>query len=159
MAEKPVTNVTVLAVFPAAEDRTSLTNIFTDSDWNVQFTRDLAETQTALERSFVGVVMSDCRLSDGHCWKDLLNELEKMVSHPPLIVADHLADERLWAEVLNLGAYDLLAKPFDASEVLQAVKMACRRREKEHEILPRRKPAGSTLQAPAGEKRTNASHG
>jgi DNA-binding response OmpR family regulator len=45
---------------------------------------------------------------------------------PPLIVSDRLADERLWAEVLNLGAYDLLAMPFDAKEVLHAVSAARR---------------------------------
>ena len=43
---------------------------------------------------------------------------------PPLIVADHLGDERLWAEVLNLGCYDLLLKPFEAKEVLRVVSAA-----------------------------------
>jgi CheY-like chemotaxis protein len=36
---------------------------------------------------------------------------------PMLIVTSRLADDYLWAEALNLGAYDVLAKPFDASEV------------------------------------------
>jgi hypothetical protein len=35
-------------------------------------------------------------------------------------------DARLWAEVLNLGGYDLLAKRFDASEVNRAVDSALR---------------------------------
>ena len=34
------------------------------------------------------------------------------------------ADERLWAEALNLGAYDVLAKPFDRTEVMRVVSMA-----------------------------------
>jgi hypothetical protein len=38
-----------------------------------------------------------------------------------MIVTSRLADERLWAEVLNLGGYHLLAKPFDASEVVRVV--------------------------------------
>ena len=41
-----------------------------------------------------------------------------------LIVTDRLADERLWAEVLNLGGYDLLLKPFDPEEVLRVVNSA-----------------------------------
>jgi len=41
-------------------------------------------------------------------------------------VADRLADDRLWAEVLNLGAYDLLIKPFDTQEVLRTVGLACK---------------------------------
>jgi DNA-binding response OmpR family regulator len=36
-----------------------------------------------------------------------------------------LADEALWAEVLNLGGYDVLTKPFDPKEVHHAVSMAC----------------------------------
>ena len=38
-----------------------------------------------------------------------------------MIVTSRLADDRLWAEVLNLGGYDVLAKPFDASEVARVV--------------------------------------
>ena len=30
----------------------------------------------------------------------------------------------LWAEALNLGAYDVLAKPFDAAEVTARVSLA-----------------------------------
>ena len=104
MAEKPIANPTILAVFPAAEDRASLIDIFAHSGWKIRFTRVLAETQRALLRSAVGVVISDSCFSDGNCWQDLLHELRQMEGPPPLIVADRLADERLWAEVLNLGA-------------------------------------------------------
>jgi len=41
-----------------------------------------------------------------------------------LIVASRLADDRLWAEALNLGAWDVLAKPFDRREVFRSVKSA-----------------------------------
>jgi DNA-binding NtrC family response regulator len=121
MAEKPIANQTVLAVFPLGEDRALLTSIFAGSHWKLRFTRTLSQTQTALGRSPWGVVISESCLSEGHCWKDLLLDLQKM-EHPPLIVAGRLADERLWVEVLNLGAYDLLATPFDANEVLQAAR-------------------------------------
>jgi DNA-binding response OmpR family regulator len=43
---------------------------------------------------------------------------------PLLIVTSRLADERLWAEALNLGAYDVLAKPFDKREVIRTVTAA-----------------------------------
>jgi hypothetical protein len=35
-----------------------------------------------------------------------------------------VADERLWAEVLNLGGYDVLSTPFAAGEVLRACFLA-----------------------------------
>ena len=51
MAEKPIANRTVVAVFPAGEDRTSLINIFGRSKWKLQFTCTLRQTQTALSVS------------------------------------------------------------------------------------------------------------
>jgi DNA-binding NtrC family response regulator len=39
-------------------------------------------------------------------------------------VTSRAADERLWAEALNLGAYDVLAKPFDPTEVCRIVSLA-----------------------------------
>lgn len=141
MVENPIANSIVLAVFSAREDRTSLASIFAHSTWKLRFTRALLQTQTVLGRAPVGVVISEAFLSDGNCWKDLLNEILKMEDPPPLIVTDRLADEHLWAEVLNLGAYDLIAKPFDAGEVLHAVTTACSHREDERARAVRRKPA------------------
>ena len=43
-----------------------------------------------------------------------------------MIVTSRLADERLWAEALNLGAYDVLAKPFDRTEAMRVVAAAWR---------------------------------
>jgi len=60
------------------------------------------------------------------------------ISHqpdPPLvIVTSHLADERLWAEALNLGAYDVLAKPFDAIEVGRILGLAWQHWQDRHEL-------------------------
>ena len=151
MAEKPISNTTILAVFSAREDRTSLASIFAQSNWKLRFTRALPQTQAALSKSAVGVVISEACLSDGHRWKELLHEMQKLEDPPPLIVADRLADEHLWAEALNLGAYDLLAKPFDAREVLYAVTTACRHSETEHEMTPAREPAMTATRGSAAE--------
>jgi DNA-binding NtrC family response regulator len=154
VAEKPIANSTILAVFSTRGDRTSLANIFAHSNWTLRFTRTLPQTQTALSKTPVGVVISEACLSDGRCWKELLLVLRKMKYPPPLIVADRLADERLWAELLNLGGYDLLATPFDAKEIVHAVSTACGRYENEQEMTPRRKPVTSAQ--PGGVPGTNA---
>jgi DNA-binding response OmpR family regulator len=44
-----------------------------------------------------------------------------------LIVTSRLADEQLWAEALNLGAHDVLAKPYDHREVTWALYAAWQR--------------------------------
>ena len=35
-----------------------------------------------------------------------------------------MADERLWAEALSLGAYDVLVKPLDAAEATRILSLA-----------------------------------
>ena len=57
-------------------------------------------------------------------WREMLEHLRQMDDPPLLVVISRLADERLWAEALNLGAHDVLAKPFDASEVTRILSLA-----------------------------------
>ena len=156
MAEKPASNPTILAVLSTREDRTSLAGIFAQSNWRLRFTRALPQAQTVLGKLTVGVVISEACLSDGHCWRELLHEMQKLGDPPPLIVADRLADERLWAEALNLGAYDLLAKPFDPREVLYAVTTACRHSETEHEMTLVRETAMTAKRGSTAEMRASA---
>ena len=54
-------------------------------------------------------------------WKEVLEELRTLLDPPLLIVTSSFADERLWAEVLNLGGYNVLAQPFDSREVFRVV--------------------------------------
>ena len=148
MAETQITDQTILVALLAEEDRTSLATILARSNWKVRFVRTFRDTQKAL-RALPGVVISEREFSDGRCWKDLLWEMQKMDFPPALIVADRVADERLWVEVLNLGAHDLLAKPFDVQEVLHAVSTAFHRTESARWVAGRRKPA-----KPEGKYRT-----
>jgi DNA-binding NtrC family response regulator len=70
------------------------------------------------------LVICDHRLPDGG-WKSVLAALDSMEDRPVLIVSSRLADERLWAEVLNLGAFDLLlGSPFVPEEVLRVTESA-----------------------------------
>jgi DNA-binding NtrC family response regulator len=129
VAENEIQNATVLAILPAREDRRCLSAVFADSNWILVFTGNIAEALGVLRSIVVGVVLCDIRFPGGHTWRDLLHEMSKMEDPPPLIVADRLADDRRWVEVLNLGAHNLLAKPFNSEEVLRAVTAACRGHE------------------------------
>lgn len=144
-----MTNQTVLAVFPAREDRAALADILSPSCWKVQFIGTCEEAQAALRSACVGVIITEARLPGGQGWKELLEEVQRMANPPPVIVADRLADESMWAEVLNLGAHDLLMKPFDAKEVLHVVGMAWRRYEYAQRAIAVRKPPRSPKRAVA----------
>jgi len=139
MAEEPIANQSVLAVMPLGEDRISLQDILHQSKWKLRFTATLEEARDALRVFSFGIVMSECHLPGGLCWKDLLHETQGLANSPPLIVVDRVAEEWLWAEVLNLGGHDLLMKPFDSREVLHAISVACHFCENEQRIrMPRK---------------------
>jgi len=120
-----VTGVSVLALLPSQEDQSCLNEIFWHSRWNLHFAESLGHARALIDQLPAGVVISDCRLPDG-TWKDVLRELRRRPNEAPLIVASRKADERLWAEVLNLGGYDILTTPFEAQEVVRSVSLAWR---------------------------------
>lgn len=72
----------------------------------------------------VAVVLAEADLPDGN-WKNLLDIAANRPDPPQLIVFSHRADDMLWAEVLNLGGYDVLPAPFAAEEVLRTISLAC----------------------------------
>jgi DNA-binding response OmpR family regulator len=119
----PERTVTVLAVSPHEEDHILLRAIFGHSNWQLRTARHWHDAQTQLTTRRFSVVVSDAGLPDAD-WKGVLNGLAKLPDSPVLIVSSRTADERLWAEVLNLGAYDLLMKPFDQTEVVRVIGLA-----------------------------------
>jgi FixJ family two-component response regulator len=70
-----------------------------------------------------GVVLVEADLPTGN-WKRLLDRALNLPHSPQLIVFSCFADDRLWAEVLDLGGYDVLATPFETEEVLRTVSSA-----------------------------------
>jgi len=72
------------------------------------------------------VILTEARLPDGN-WVDVLNLAREATPSSEVIVTDRFADARFWAEALNLGAYDLIAQPFAASEVQRILSNACSR--------------------------------
>jgi DNA-binding response OmpR family regulator len=57
-------------------------------------------------------------------WQDVLAQISRRPHAPLLVVASRLADEQLWAEVLNRGGFDVLMKPFDAGAVRAVINAA-----------------------------------
>lgn len=87
----------------------------------------LGQTEKVVGGGKVDLVICEACLSGGG-WKDVLEIIRNHQSNPKLIVCSRLAGDRLWSEVLNLGGYDVLAKPFDKEEVRRVVGMATTRK-------------------------------
>jgi len=125
------TTVTVLSVSPLRDDHNWLRRIFSKSawarytcfKWSLTTCRTLDSAVSTLQSGSIPIVLCEADLLRG-TWRDVLEKSRNLSSPPLLIVTSRLADERLWAEALNLGAYDVLAKPFDEHEVVRIVSLA-----------------------------------
>ncbi len=122
----PAGTPAVLSVSPAEEDHRSLKTILGGSEWTVFEARDLPSALALLPHREIAVVVCEQFLQPG-AWIDVLERLNALPAPPSLIVTSRCADERLWAEALNLGAWDVLAKPFRRSETLRVVRSGCER--------------------------------
>ena len=119
----PETNRAILFVSPRKEDHVSLREILSHADWEIHDAYRFRKALACLDLNEIGVVITERDLAE-HCWQDLLDAVARMCHGPNLIVASRLADERLWAELLNLGGYDLLYTPFEASETIRVISLA-----------------------------------
>lgn len=114
----------ILSVSHLVEDHVALRRLFEGTGWATSEAYCCREALAAIAELDLDVVFCEASLPDGN-WKDILEDFSRRENPPYLIVTSRLADERLWAEVLNLGGYDVLAKPFDAEEVCHIVGLAC----------------------------------
>jgi DNA-binding NtrC family response regulator len=125
--------VPILSISPMDEDHFFLQNILnrlqSTPDRNRSFTVNscstLASGLAALRQGQFELVVCERDLPPGS-WKDVLDQVTILPDPPSLIVTSRLADARLWAEALNLGAFDVLAKPFDSTEAIRVVGAAWR---------------------------------
>ena len=71
----------------------------------------------------VRIVLTDLHLSDG-TWVDVLRRAGGSPGSPRVVVCPRLADERLWAQVLEAGAFDILVEPYHEPEVARILDAA-----------------------------------
>src|ERR1017187_6158473 len=87
----------------------------------------LLQARAKLQQDDYEVVLTEAALPDGN-WLDALHLARESPHEPEVIVTDPQADTRVWAEALNLGAFDMLAQPFYEPEVRRILYNACSRR-------------------------------
>ena len=104
----------------------ALDRIFVRSNWHLRCVATCREAIEFARENSTPVAICGQYLLDGD-WRTVLNEFESLPMRPTLIVTSPMADDALWAEVLNLGGYDVLAQPFDREEVFRVVSLAWRR--------------------------------
>lgn len=154
---------TVLSLEPSLKDQTALERIFTGSNWplcpglkwKLKGTATVRSALAAIRRTPVPLVLCGCDVQPD-AWKEMLEQFPILAEPPFLIVTSRLADERLWVEALNLGAYDVLAKPFDRTEVTRAVNSACLRWQGQHGFGTRATQSNAGVFQPHRSRRRHA---
>jgi len=138
--QSPDEPTSVLLASPYPDDHLLLPGILSHIHWRWHKSHRCQQALGLLHDNKVAVVLCERDQPDG-CWQDLLEGAAALVAPPSLIVCSRLADEQLWAEVLNLGGYDVLVKPFDHEEVLRVAFLAWHSWKRLAGDVPAPKPA------------------
>ncbi len=114
----------ILSVSPVREDHRALRRLLSGKACRIATAHTCRTALRRLRRNGISIVVCERDLPDG-AWRDVLNYISASSGAPLLIVTSKAADERLWAEVINLGGFDVIAKPFDAREAGHVLETAC----------------------------------
>lgn len=115
--------INVLSVSPHQDDHAALQRLLGHSRWSLFKAQSISTAHALIQQHDISVIICESELMPG-TWIDMLNVIQSEPNPPSLIVTSRLADDRLWSEALNLNAWDVLAKPFDRTEVLRSVRYA-----------------------------------
>ncbi len=127
----------ILFISARREDASRLSQMLYSLPMVMDYAESLRQAHAKLQLKEYDVILTEAALPDGQ-WLDALHLAREHPRDVELIVTDPQADARLWAEALNLGAYDLLAQPFYEPEVRRILFNACSR------------PSGQASMAAAG---------
>ena len=106
----------VLLASPYSDDHFASPEMLAESHWKWHQAVSCREALRILKQASIAVVIWKRDQSD-LCWRDLLDAGVKLTAPSSLMVSSRHTDEQLWGEVLNLGGYDVLARPFAREDV------------------------------------------
>jgi len=127
--------ISVLSVSPSQHDHDTLASVLGREQWTIHNALSLRSATAFLRTHGVPLVVCEHDLSPG-TWTQLLDVIRLLSMPPFLIVTSWVADDYLWAEALNVGAYDVLAKPFDSMEVTRILSSAWLHWEQQFRAFP-----------------------
>jgi CheY-like chemotaxis protein len=111
---------TALLISPDEEDHEILKRLFQHNSWTLHHASSVNAASALLNEQATSVVITERDLRVGD-WKGVLEVIHHLQKAPLLIVISRIADSYLWAEALNRGAYDVLAKPLDPTEAARVL--------------------------------------
>ena len=116
-------NSLLLVVGTVEADDRQTDGLVTQLPWHTHYARSILEARPFVWQDLARVVLCEHALPDG-TWKDILHLVASRNVPPPVIVTSLHANDYLWAEVLNLGGYDVLATPLERREAVRSIGLA-----------------------------------
>lgn len=132
--------LSALLVGEYENDRSLIYDVFKRFGWKLFEARNRQRAMKYLASNPVQVVITESDVPNWN-WKRVLCDLRSMTKPPELIVTSRTADESLWAEVLNIGGYDVMAQPFEEYEVERVIASAHRQFFAGHALVASASPA------------------
>jgi DNA-binding response OmpR family regulator len=97
--------------------------LFRYFNWSMRQLQTCQQALAFLRQNPIPLIISWSETPDGN-WKDLLRQLTVLTKPPLLTVSYQPTGRYFWSEVMSLGGYDVLVKPFGASDVFRMVSLA-----------------------------------
>jgi DNA-binding NtrC family response regulator len=89
-------------------------------------------------------VLSEAAIRDAD-WRSLLRAAQRARDTVPFVLASQSHDPLLWAELLNLGGFELLPAPWDEAAIARVLNSAVRRAMRAREVTRARELNGSNV--------------
>jgi CheY-like chemotaxis protein len=115
--------VEVLAITPFLADQVLLRKLLADTGWDLGIIPEFETATAHLLAHPITVVLCDRDLP-GFDWHDTLEILTSIAQASAVILLSSVVDEYLWAEVIQNGGFDVIAKPFRQQELVETIKFA-----------------------------------
>ncbi|MCC6587008.1 MAG: response regulator [Bryobacterales bacterium] len=115
--------VSVLGVSGSVQVRRAINLALTQAGWSCRQVDNCTEALKTIEATGARVVVTDTNLSDG-TWRDLVDAARQQPDPPAVVVTSPHADEALWTDVIEHGAFDLVRVPGESTEFLRVVRLA-----------------------------------
>jgi DNA-binding NtrC family response regulator len=115
--------IAVVAMVANGEDRQVLMDVSAQQGLQVHFVESPEEALKAIERLRAPAALVD-RNWPGSDWRTVVEGLSSSEVRPCVILMSGVLDERLWAEVVGRGGYEVLAKPVQAEQAVRVIRLA-----------------------------------
>jgi two-component system, OmpR family, KDP operon response regulator KdpE len=119
----------ILIVSSELEHRRALNDLLRKEGYETVCASRVSECQQALQTQSVSLIFCDRRLSDGN-YRDIIAATRASSQRIRVVVTSRLADWDEYLDALHHGAFDLIASPCRATDVLWAIVQA---RREDHE--------------------------